>query len=341
MAFNQTTTTKNDVDDGPQLLLETYLYGLFMSVLILLTVAGNSGTIMAFWKERSLREKPSDLLILSLSITDLGVGISLILFVPEIAIGKFTWGKTVCKLYVYFGTTFIIVGIFTTALISLDRYLLISREYPTYMKLQSRRRIVFSIVYVWLFACIFQMTEVILWDRVNVAEQWPINEIDYAKNCRSPAKFTLWFPFLYFTTEVFLPLAAVEMLSVSFLVLLRRKLRNRVESRDTVDENSTSTNASVTVSSTRTATNVNPGRKRYVKAAVTLGALVLTLNACMLPYVIYAIVVGVFCPRCEGPTRAVLLLLACGNSCFNPFLYAVTMSKIRNFYKALLFKRRL
>ena len=99
MAFNQTTTTENDID-GP-LPLESYLYGLFMSVLILLTVAGNFGTIMAFWKVRSLREKPSDLLILSLSIANLGVGISLVFLIPLIAFGKWTWGKLICQLYVY------------------------------------------------------------------------------------------------------------------------------------------------------------------------------------------------------------------------------------------------
>ena len=45
-------------------------YASSLQLLPLLTVVGNLGIIVAFWKEPSLKVKASDLLVLSLSVVD-------------------------------------------------------------------------------------------------------------------------------------------------------------------------------------------------------------------------------------------------------------------------------
>ena len=87
-------------------------------------------------------------------------------------------------------------------------------------------------------------------------------------------------------------------------------------------------------------TNATGTRNRYVKAAVTLGALVVAVNICVLPFILYVIIVSFFCPQCSnGFIRDILANILYMNSCLNPILYAATMSKIRRFYKSLFCQR--
>ena len=53
-------------------------YAIFVPVLILTTTAMNIGTIAAFWKIPTLRDKPSELLILNLACSDLLTGLIVI-----------------------------------------------------------------------------------------------------------------------------------------------------------------------------------------------------------------------------------------------------------------------
>ena len=121
-------------------------------LLVLVTFVGNLATIVAFVKVRPLHEKPSDLFILALSCADFGVGIELLLVFPVAAIGYWPWGEVCCKMYSFLGNTCVFSGVIIIAFISCDRYLLISREYPKYIKLLTNKTHYHKhLPYLWIF----------------------------------------------------------------------------------------------------------------------------------------------------------------------------------------------
>ncbi len=347
-----------------------YTVVIIMSIAVIITLLGNIGTILAFWKVRGLREKPSDFFILSLSFADLLMGLFVITTIPSYAIGRWIWDKIGCQLMNYVGNITTVAGILCTLLICWDRFLLISKEYPKYIKLQTKYRVIGAITFVWGYSLIATTVELMIWDVVKVPDT--VYEFDYSKGCRSPPKHNFLFQALAFTFNIFLPLMGIEGLSVAFVVLLRRKLRKRAQVVDFEYSNSQSqrsdlpggstmnrrgnvsndTTIMTTVRSSETVSNLpvnaqnsepatrNVGTKpqnRYVKAAVTLAALVIALNVCLLPFLLYTLYISLICPVCSnGHIRSILSTVIIPlNSCINPILYAVTMSKIKRFYKKM------
>ncbi|XP_072039229.1 histamine H3 receptor-like [Amphiura filiformis] len=340
------------------------------------TLLGNAGTIVAFYKVRSLREKPSDLFILSLSCADLIMGCVITFTVPTYALGYWVWGKTLCQLFATLANIAVIAGILNTLMICWDRYLLISKEYPKYVKMQSKHRVIGIITVVWAYSVVSGFIEWIVWDIVNIPET--VYEFDFTRECRSPPKHDFIYQTQAFTLNGFLPLLGIEGLSVAFVVLLRRKLHKRMQVTDfeysntqsqqlqergdqpggslTVSRSnvvhtsnntlsgSTSGHRNIGVDSTNMLVNTrnaehtssNP-KNRYVKAAITLAALVIALNLCLLPFILYTLYVSLVCPICSDRLIRDILsnIVVPLNSCLNPILYAATMSKIKRFYKRL------
>ena len=343
---NSTDATKslgNEIHHGPGLLL-TNITTALLSLVILVTLVGNLATIVAFVKVRSLHEKPSDLLILALSCADFGLGIDIILHFPVSAVGYWPWGEIGCQIYVLLGNTCVFSGVIITAFISLDRYLLISREYPMYIKLLTKRRIIISICLIYGYSSIMGIIEVTLWNYVPVPGGGKKN-FDYSRECRSPPKHNFIYAMVMLMVNMFVPMIVVECLSFLFVVRLRSKLKSRArvgnqalsqsQSRGEITMASDSTNRPPRMGDTQN----NASRNRYTKAAITLGALVITLNICMPPYVLYVIIVSFFCPECSnGSVREMLIYLIFVNSSINPLLYAATMGKIRRFYKSVFCK---
>ncbi len=336
--------------------------------MVIITLLGNIGTIVAFWKVRSLREKPSDFFILNLSCADLIMGLVHILSISTYAAGYWIWGKTGCQLYATVANITVSGGLWSTFLICWDRYMLISVQYPKYMKLQSKGRVISIITALWCYIIISAFIEWMIWDTVKVPQT--LYKFDYSRHCRSPPKHNFIFQTQGFSRNIFLPLILIEGFSVAFVVRLRRKLRRGTQISDfdfsssaqgpqpggsstnrrnvltsstiagastiihasKMDSANSSVNARIGGRTTRN-TAASP-QNRYVKAAITLAALVIALNVCVLPFVLYTLYVSLVCPICNnGLIRDFLSLIVIPmNSCINPILYAATMSKIKQFY---------
>ena len=67
--------------------------------MVTITLLGNIGTIVAFWKVRGLREKPTHLFILNLSCADLIMGLVHISSSSAFAAGHWILGKTGYQIY--------------------------------------------------------------------------------------------------------------------------------------------------------------------------------------------------------------------------------------------------
>ncbi len=320
------------------------LHIIFVSVTGLTMIASvicNMATLAAFVKLENLRQKTSSLLILSLSCADFGVGLVHASQFP-LAVQRWPFGKLGCQVSHWLGSVCVSAGLLTTAAISIDRYLLISLEYPKYLSIQTKKRIMCTIGGIWLYGMVLGTTEVVLWDAIMPARLQ--DYFDYSRDCRSPPKRNPVFALLQFTFSLLCPVFIVEFFSLAFFVRLIRKLRHQSihpgNDNPVIMDNSSCGSVPLQVQRELPVPRQlqSDPNKRYKKSAKVLGAIVTVMNICTLPFVIYAIVT-VFCIECQYYyVRQPLVYLLYLNSSINPFLYAATMSAIRKFYKRILCK---
>ncbi|XP_072048579.1 lysophosphatidic acid receptor 1-A-like [Amphiura filiformis] len=229
----------------------------------------------------------------------------------------------------------------------MDRFMLLYKEYPKYLRIQSRKRVMCIICGIWLYGILLGTSEVLLWDILTPHELH--GYFDFSQDCHSPPKHNMVYALVLAMLSIFGPLLAVELFSFAVFIQLMRKLRrpqihpiNNITSSQNMNPSSRrpATGRSVIFAMAQRAAPPRPEadpNQRYKKAASVLGAIVLVVNICTLPYVFYVIITNFICPECINVYfENVLLYLLSFNSCINPFLYAATMNEIGNFYKRIL-----
>ena len=316
-----------------------FFFAIFIPTLCFFISIGNLGTIIAFWKLPSMREKPSELLILSLSCGDFITGFIVIpLFSPVyITPGYWPFKEITCRIFIFFMDLAVHVSLFSLCMISIDRLLLVLKEYPQYMKIQTHPRIQITLAIGWTISMITGFIEVSLW---NIAKRLDksAGEIDYTVYCLSPPRRMQEFALPFFLLLYLFPVLLVCGLSTAFFCLLYKRLSKSWGMRAESQLPHSSSSSSSVISSD---SSIHHQRNRYVKPAITLLALVSAMALCMLPYTFHVLAVEVFCPECaDYHTLYSLLLLQFCNACLDPFMYAMTQRKIQKFYKLKLNKMK-
>ena len=319
------------------------IYLILIPTLSFIAFLGNLLTIIAFWKETKLREKPSDALILALACIDFVTGLIVLPLNGPLYITPGHWPleEIGCRILISSAVAVQTISLFLLIGISLDRYLLVSLEYSKYVKLQSKRRIKGYIVITLAISIIAIFIEQAMWNYGKTINEVAAG-INFNRVCLSPIRRVATFSTFYFLLFFFLPVVMVCGLSIAFLMLLRRRIKKKarvgVSTQSRPDQRST---ASATPATEETSdgqgTSDASVRNRYIKPALTLIALVSAMALCMLPYCLYVIVVEWFCSECRNvPVLYAVLLLQFSNACLDPILYAATQSKIRRYYQARL-----
>ena len=333
----ESTTNNSHQDQTTQIVSISVAYAAIYPPAMLLTIVANFATIYAFIKERGLREKPSDLLVLSLAGADMLLDtVILPLNAPNFILSHWPFGETLCKVLTCLSITCTEAGYMIMVAISYDRLLLISIPYPSYVRRQTQRRIYFYIGLCWFNANLLGLLELSLWDYSKGMSQ-AAAVIDFSYQCLSPVRRLKIAALAEFFTFILAPIISVIVLSVIFLVRLRRRLIERQQvdplshEQSETSMNHLSNSQAVRLPATR---GTSSGISRYIKPAITLTALVAAMIICVVPYCLYIIYLGFFCPTCYDRTSVyAFVFMIYLNSLINPFLYAATQSKIRNFYR--------
>ena len=282
-------------------------FAVFHPLLIIITVLGNLATIIAFWKEQRLRGKPSDLLILALAVVDLITGLVVIPLQSSLYIipGQRPIGEFGCLLLVFTANFVLISSLLILIGISLDRFFLISQEYPHYLKQQSGYRVHIYIAFALGVAALTDIIELSLWNYMKRVNDYVI---DYNSVCLSPPRRNVTFSLTFFFICFITPVVIVTTLSTGFLYLLWHRLlktrevgvsnRPGIVGQDTASNNP-SGNARSTPGDSGSASDPSV-KNRYVKPAITLLALVTAMFICMVPYCSYVIIVNFICPKCSN-----------------------------------------
>ncbi|XP_026886362.2 trace amine-associated receptor 13c-like [Electrophorus electricus] len=278
----------------PERSVSTALYVLSYvstAAVVFLTVCGNLLIIISVCHFKQLHT-PTNMLILSLAVSDCLVGVyviptALIWMIESCWI--FTAFFRVC--FTFMSCFLTTMSIYTVALIAVDRYFALSKPflYNKTVSLRTMHIVVLSNWFVWLFynfAILYFnggfVSHVCLEDYIFFLDQvWSLLDL--------------------FLTFVF-PLSVIIILYVQVFFIAKKHATAIRELN----------------SQTRTQTSKNMADKSERKAAKVLGILVSVFVACLLPYFVYSVLGNI-----EKDSFLKILMFLYLNSSINPVIYAL------------------
>ncbi|XP_072252960.1 trace amine-associated receptor 13c-like [Leuresthes tenuis] len=269
---------------------ETMLIYVLLSCISVLTMILNTLVIISISHFRKLHT-PTNLLLLSLAVSDFSVGI--LLFFLIVLIDGWFLGDLMCTLYQY--STYVISSASTgnMVIISIDRYVAIC--YPLhYTSKITQKRMKICVCVCWIGSLIFQ--SLIVMDNLKQPGRYNSGFGECVFVVNDIAGYTdLTFSFI-------VPIAVIIVLYLRVFVVAvsqARAMRSHI----------TATNLKHSVTA----------KKSELKAARTLGVVVVVFLLCLCPY---------YCVTLSGQdsslsaSDAFVACLYAFNSCLNPIIYA-------------------
>ncbi|XP_048843540.1 5-hydroxytryptamine receptor 7-like [Brienomyrus brachyistius] len=337
---------ENDTRCGEQILshgnMEKVLIGVILTMLTVLTICGNLLVVISVCFVKKLRQ-PSNYLIVSLAVADLSVALAVMPFVSitDLIGGQWIFGKFFCNVFIAMDVMCCTASILTLCVISIDRYLGITKPL-TYPMRQSGRCMAKIILSVWLLSASITLPPLFGWaQNVNDNKVCLISQdVGYT---------------IYSTAVAFyIPMSVM-------LIMYHRIYRAakvsaakhniagfpRPEEEDSVDcvsaalklhkEAEECSSFSQLLRADRRNISVF---KREQKAATTLGIVVGAFSVCWLPFFVLStarpFICGVRCSCVPLWVERTLLWLGYANSLINPFIYAFFNRDLRTTYRNLL-----
>ncbi|XP_030614952.1 trace amine-associated receptor 13c-like [Archocentrus centrarchus] len=283
------------------------LLNIVLSFISLITAALNLLVIISVSHFRQLHT-PTNIILLSLAVSDFFVG--LLLMPLEIIRITACWvlGDRMCSLYVYLTSSLVCTSIGNIALISVDRYVAICDplHYPTRITVP---RVKHSVCLCWFYSTVYNIfyTKDIL------------IEPDRYNSCYGECVFVV----TEITGIVDLILFFIVPVSVIIVLYMRvfvvavsqaRAMRSHV--------------TAVTLQRSLNQTN-----RSELKAARTLGVLVVVFLSSFCPFYCYSLVEE---NVVNDPSASTVIIFFYFNSCLNPLIYALFYPWFRNAVKLII-----
>ncbi|XP_036385902.1 5-hydroxytryptamine receptor 7-like [Megalops cyprinoides] len=301
---------------------EKVVIGVTLTVITTVTVVGNTLVVIAVCVVKKLRQ-PSNYLLVSLAVADLSVALMVMPFVivTDLTGGKWLFGEVFCNIFIGMDVMCCTASIMTLCVISVDRYLGITRPL-TYPARQSGRLMAKMIAGVWVVSASITLPPFCGWaENVNAEGVCLISQdVGYT---------------LYSTTLAFYIPMAVMLIMYYNIFRAARKSKARHRPCITLEAES----GEGLRSRGRRPGGVSIfGREQ--KAAATLGVIVGVFSVCWLPFFALTTARPFLCGGC-GDCAPVwlartLLWLGYANSLINPFIYAFFNRDLRATYRDLL-----
>uniref|UniRef100_A0A6I8P7K8 5-hydroxytryptamine receptor 7 n=2 Tax=Ornithorhynchus anatinus TaxID=9258 RepID=A0A6I8P7K8_ORNAN len=316
--------------------------GAVLTLLPLLTVAGNGLVVAAVCCVKKLRQ-PANYLIVSLALADLSVAVAVMPFVSvtDLIGGRWVFGRLFCNVFIALDVTCCTASILTLCLISIDRYLGITRPL-TYPVRQNGQCMARMILCVWLLSASLTLPPLFGWaQNVNDDKVCLISQ-DFGYTIYSTA-VAFYIPlsvmlFMYYRIYKAAKRSAAKHHFVGFPradepggeIAANGRLQGRQESEEC-------THFSRLIKHERKNISIF---KREQKAATTLGIIVGAFTVCWLPFFILStarpFICGTACSCIPLWVERTCLWLGYANSLINPFIYAFFNRDLRTTYRNLL-----
>ncbi|XP_039627774.1 5-hydroxytryptamine receptor 7-like [Polypterus senegalus] len=335
----------NDTRCGEQILnygnIEKVVIGGILTMLTLLTVAGNCLVVISVCFVKKLRQ-PSNYLIVSLALADLSVAVAVMPFVSvtDLIGGQWIFGQFFCNVFIAMDVMCCTASIMTLCVISIDRYLGITRPL-TYPVRQNGRCMAKMILCVWLLSASITLPPLFGWaQNVNDNQVCLISQ-DFGYTIYSTA------------VAFYIPMSVMLMMYYRIYKAAKKSAAKHTFSGfprpeeggiDCVTgvikihkESEDCTNFSRLLKHDRKNISIF---KREQKAATTLGIIVGAFTVCWLPFFLLStarpFICGIECSCIPLWVERTFLWLGYANSLFNPFIYAFFNRDLRTTYRNLL-----
>uniref|UniRef100_A0A671RDK5 5-hydroxytryptamine receptor 7 n=1 Tax=Sinocyclocheilus anshuiensis TaxID=1608454 RepID=A0A671RDK5_9TELE len=322
-------------------LTKTVIIGMMLSTITAVTVMGNTLVVIAVCVVKN---------ILSLAIADLSVAVAVMPFaiVTDLTGGVWLFGEVFCNIFVGMDVMCCTASIMTLCVISVDRYLGITRPL-TYPARQNGQLMAKMIVSVWLVSASITLPPFCGWaQNINTAGVCLISQnVGYTLYSTAVAFYIPMVVMLFMYYKIF-KAARKSGAKHHFTTLPPIQMACPDAALATVEglcmhgmKNGTATEEFSTLSCL-----LNRERRsasifrREQKAATTLGVIMGVFSFCWLPFFLFTtarpFICGLLCNCAPVWLERVLLWLGYTNSLMNPFIYAFFNRDLRSTYKDLL-----
>ncbi|XP_034663380.1 dopamine receptor 1 isoform X2 [Drosophila subobscura] len=319
------------------------IVGIFLSVLIFLSVAGNILVCLAIYTERSLR-RIGNLFLASLAIADLFVA-SLVMTFAGVndLLGYWIFGAQFCDTWVAFDVMCSTASILNLCAISMDRYIHI-KDPLRYGRWVTRRVAVVTIAAIWLLAAFVSFVPISL--GIHRPDQPMIFEDNGKKYPTCALDLTPTYAVVSSCISFYLPCVVM----IGIYCRLYCYAQKHVKSIKAVTRPGEVAEKQRYKSIRRPkmtpkkfkVRNLHHSSPYHVsdhKAAVTVGVIMGVFLICWVPFFCVNITAA-FCKTCiGGQTFKILTWLGYSNSAFNPIIYSIFNKEFRDAFKRILTMR--
>ncbi|ESO01392.1 hypothetical protein HELRODRAFT_81881, partial [Helobdella robusta] len=313
----------------------TFIF-LICGLIILITILGNILVCTAVAIVRKLRT-PSNLLIVSLAVSDLLVALLVMPFalVYE-AKGCWIFGQTACDVWTSLDVFLCTASILNLCVISVDRYFVITRPFQYAMK-RTPLRMTCMIVFVWLLSALISIPPMFGWkedpkkDHCNITQN-----IGYQFYATIGA---FYLPLLVMVTIYY----RIYRVSSRIAEAEARSKPNNCQLQQPHQSHSNSLSLTPSRQQSQSQQSQQSSNlSKECKATKTLGVIMGTFIACWLPFFILALIKP-FCHSSDACIphwlNALFLWLGYANSFLNPIIYARFNREFRKPFREILLFR--
>ncbi|KAH8278708.1 hypothetical protein KR018_007538 [Drosophila ironensis] len=327
----------------PLSLVSIVVVGIFLSVLIFLSVAGNILVCLAIYTERSLR-RIGNLFLASLAIADLFVA-SLVMTFAGVndLLGYWIFGAQFCDTWVAFDVMCSTASILNLCAISMDRYIHI-KDPLRYGRWVTRRVAVITIAAIWLLAAFVSFVPISL--GIHRPDQPLIFEDNGKKYPTCALDLTPTYAVVSSCISFYFPCVVM----IGIYCRLYCYAQKHVKSIKAVTRPGEVAEKQRYKSIRRPKNQPKKFKVRNLhhsspyhvsdhKAAVTVGVIMGVFLICWVPFFCVNITAA-FCKTCiGGQTFKILTWLGYSNSAFNPIIYSIFNKEFRDAFKRILTMR--
>ncbi|PFX16048.1 histamine H1 receptor-like [Stylophora pistillata] len=289
-------------------------------LIVVVAIIGNLMVSYAILANRNLRNNPTNLLLLSLAVSDL---LTVTLAVPFdiealFLSGEWKHGKTMCVTFLTVYLITVPTSIFTLLAISVDRYKTLKDPLGRFRRSQliTKRRSLIVIALIWSYCILWALLPIIGWrDR----------SVEPIYNGACSVHYTIVYNLLTSIMNFIFPL----LLTCGFYILIYLIARKHHKVTKTGGFPSTF----------KPTKEEGKMYTKNIKAAKTTAMFVVVMFLCWQPFTYFSIVANLIGDTWEPyPFELYMVLLMLGylNSALNPFLFAFRNKRFQSVYRKLL-----
>lgn len=231
-AADGAVTVEYGIKDGDEVarsLSEKLLIGVALSLVVMVTVGGNSLVCVTVAVTRRL-QTTTNYFVVSLAVADLMLAVLVLPFsaMTTITGGAWTLGRRLCNVYVSADVTLCTVSILTLFAISLDRYMAVTSPYR-YQELVDRRTVRLVIVAIWTISAAMAFVPIHLGWNTDDGRVQNSEEVDVGggRSAVDRCRFLVNRPYVIVVAfgTYFAPLVVMCVVYVRILNITRRQVR--------------------------------------------------------------------------------------------------------------------